>query len=169
MSNLVQIYVFIGLPGSGKTQKALHLCNHLESQQLSCLYIDDLYMQLKDHKFNWEALFPHKDYQCVLITDFLACNPKQQMFLFNQLQSLFPQSEQHWNFFNNEPQQCVQNIAQRNNGLDVSITLSQMTKIYAISTEITEHASTVDTIAVYNPKHFEHVPTICKVCKNNPI
>ena len=152
---LVNIHFFIGLPGSGKTYAAKNLSKEfLKQYPNEVLYIDDLYIELKKNNFNWSVIFSsNQNYKFVIITDFLACDPKQQLFLYNKLDELYPQCKQEWTFFENNPQQCSKNIQLRNNGLKVDLTLQQMTKIYQVSSDIKKLLHSVIILPVYqSPK-----------------
>lgn len=146
------IHLFIGLPGSGKTHMAKQLQLEFQSQHSHSLLIDDLFIQLRDNNFNWQKVFNlSSEYNTIskndtyklshyIITDFLPCTQEQQLFLFNKLSSLLPEHNQIWNFFENDYQQCFNNISQRKENNNVFVTLELMHKQYQISDFIIQHA-----------------------------
>lgn len=143
-----KIFLYIGLPGSGKTTLAKKQCDDLEKSH-TVLFVDDLFVKLRDNQFDWNKVFTTSQLDNIIITDFLACQPSQQKILFQKLQDIFPQAEQHWIFFNNEIEQCRNNIQQRNNGLNVDITLANMSREYKITSFIQENATSICSQPVY--------------------
>lgn len=200
INNSKNIYFFIGLPGSGKTYTAKSLIDCLEnnlknnvknnlsenshsSSYSPIMFVDDLYIQLKEHQFDWHKVFKKnlgadlkiynrdndinnhanniniknfkdpnfKDPYYIVITDFLACDPKQQLFIYQKLKELFPQHKQNWYFFENDKEKCLNNIQHRNNGKHVHITLSQMHKVYGIDPQLYHFLDSLSQIPVFSP------------------
>ena len=168
---------FIGLPGSGKTYAAKSLLHCLENNVKNSLgkdkqgidnqfityspiiFIDDLYIQLKENNFNWQHVFGINltiEPNNIVITDFLACDPKQQLFIYQKLKELFPQHKQNWYFFENDIEQCLKNVQARNNGKDVHITISQMNKIYSIHSSLYDMLDSLCEIPVFCPDIKNH-------------
>lgn len=120
----------------------------------SILFVDDLYIALQENKFNWQQLFLtdiNLEPDHIVITDFLACDPKQQNFIYQQLKDIFPEHKQHWVFFDNNIEQCLKNIKQRNNGKAVHVTLAQMNKIYGIDPDLINKVDSLQQLPVYSP------------------
>lgn len=147
----MNIHLFVGLPGSGKSFLAKELFQTLPHS----IFIDDLFIQLRLHDFNWNTLFQealtNSFITDIIITDFLACQPEQQIILFNKLNTLFNSSIQYWHFFDNNKEQCLHNVNYRNDGRKVHITIESMHKEYSINDFILQHAQ-VSYIPVYS--HF---------------
>lgn len=112
-----RVTIIVGLPGSGKT----YLANHF-AQQHNAVVFDDIVRE--DIPRLLTALAAGQD--CV-VTDPHLCDEAQR----KACATMVAEHDTQWVFFANDPDACLRNVAQRNDGRVVTKTILQYAKLYA--------------------------------------
>lgn len=118
----MKITLIVGLPGSGKTW----LANQLLEQDPQAVFIDD--------PKNSELIKGYAD-RNILIADPNLCDSHIRSSAIQALVNIYPGCEIDWHFFENNIQQCKENVKFRSDGRNVENTINFLSKIYNVPTK----------------------------------
>lgn len=128
MKNLV---VIVGLPGSGKTNAAQNYSDFLDYIVFDDVGNDEYMMnKLYSYLTYWKDL--DNDWRSgVVVTDTFLCEPKNRSSFQKKLNEYGLRPT--WLFFENDPEQCIKNVQNRNDGRKISASyIRELSKKYVI-------------------------------------
>jgi len=121
MNKNMNVFLIIGLPGSGKT----HLANLLaENEESVNIVVDDI--------TNLNQLPNKNECDNLLITDVNFCDENIRKKAIKKLNELYDNPYIWCLYFENDIDKCRKNIRYRNDGRNVEGTLKRFSKIYTI-------------------------------------
>lgn len=130
------ITLLVGLPGSGKS-------HYIANSSTPYTHIID------DPRSKSEL--PEKLEGDMIIADCHLCREKTRETLNNIIAEMYPDASTHYVFFENNPKQCLKNVAYRNDGRVVEPTINNYSRVYNIP-EGSEVVAVFDTSTLKNKR-----------------
>lgn len=130
-SNIQNIYIIIGLPGSGKTTYAKQLLSP------SAILIDDFFVIYSSTvNLPWTTKIKN-DTKNIIITDCHCCIEAYQKKLNQLISSFFPNANITWIMFENNKEKALYNSKHRKNYKSVAISTQIFSEYYYIHKKCT--------------------------------